>query len=414
MDRSYIAKKKIPDEPGVYFFKGARGKLLYVGKATSLRDRVRSYFSHNIGDVRSPAIAHMVQEARTLSHQTTDSVLEALILEAYIIKKHQPPYNIDQKDNKSWNYVVITREIFPRIVLVRGRELFHNWKHENVKAFFGPFTHGGALKEALKLIRKIFPFRDRCIPCQGETLTLRRCKPCFNRQIGLCPGVCSGEMSSKDYSATVKNIRELFCGRMKSLRQRLEREMKKVAREERFERADQLRKQVSALSHIRDVALIKDDHRISSGGGLRIEAYDVAHTAGSETVGVMTVVQGGESHTSDYRKFKITSARNNDIAALTEMLERRLAHNEWPLPRVFVVDGGTAQKKAAENVLARAGIALPVIGVVKDEFHRPVRLIGNSTIINAHEKDILIANSEAHRFGITWHRKRLSNRLLTR
>lgn len=398
MRREDLKKYKLPDSPGVYFFRDGKGKIFYIGKAASLRDRVRSYFATDLGDSRSPAIVGMVEKAAKLSWQTTDSVLEALILEANLIKKHQPPYNVDEKDNKSFSYLVVTKEDFPRVVIVRGRELFQNWKESDIKHCFGPFPQGGSLKEALKLVRKIFPFRDKCVPQSG--------KPCFNHQLGLCPGVCSGAMGKTEYAQTIRYITELFSGKMGSLRRRLERDMKTAAKAEDFEKAEVLRRQVRALTHIRDVSLIKDEHRFSAGGAFRVEAFDVAHTGGDETVGVMTVVSGGEAQKNEYRKFKIRSATNNDVAALSEMLERRLGHPEWQLPRIIAVDGSTAQMRAAERILKNSGVAIPVIGVVKDEFHRPVRLAGDSRLIQAYEKDILLANSEAHRYGITWHRTR--------
>jgi excinuclease ABC subunit C len=397
MQREDLKKFKLPDEPGVYLFKKGR-KLLYIGKAGSLRDRVRSYFSADLGEGRGPRIVSMVAEANTLTWQTTDSVLEALILEANLIKKYQPPYNVDEKDNKSWNYLVITKEAFPRILAVRGRELFQKWNDKDIRYLFGPFPEGGSLKEALKIVRKIFPYRDTCIPNIG--------KPCFNRQLGLCPGVCSGEISAQEYAHAIRNIKDLFSGSFHGLKRRLAREMKAYAGSERYEEADVRRRQIQALQHIRDVSLIKNEHRISSGGGVRIEAYDTAHTSGKETVAVMTVVSGGESVKAAYRKFKIRSATNDDVASLKEVLSRRLDHQEWPLPRVFVVDGGKGQMNAAKRILKEAGLEVPLVGVVKNEFHKPKGLIGDARAIRAYENDILLANAEAHRFAIQWHRKR--------
>ena len=409
MQREDVAQYSLPDAPGVYFFRerpydASDGVILYIGKAASLRDRVRSYFAHDLAETRSTAIATMVTRANHLTWEQTDSVLEALILEANLIKKHQPPYNSDEKDNKSFNYLVLTREKFPRVLVVRGRELFQKWRDEDIGKLFGPYPQGGALKEALKLVRKIFPYRDSCTPCEPDSST--QCKPCFNAQLGLCPGVCAGTMDAAGYKEVIRNITELFSGRMRSLRQRLEREMKRAAREEEFERATVLRRQVAALTHIRDVSLIKDESRYAGGGSIRIEAYDVAHTSGTETVGVMTVVSGGEAQKDAYRKFKIQTATNNDVAALTEVLERRFAHPEWNLPRLIVIDGSTAQMRAARRVLEKAGVQIPLIGVVKDEHHRPERFIGDEHLVRAHEKDILLANAEAHRFAITWHRAR--------
>jgi excinuclease ABC subunit C len=405
MQRGDLDRFDLPDTPGVYRFLDSEGTVLYVGKATSLHDRVRSYFAKDLAEARSPAIVAMVERAVSLSWEQTETVLEALILEANLIKELQPQYNILDRDNKSFNYLVITKETYPRILTVRGRELFQSWKESDIKYLFGPFPQGGSLKEALKLVRKIFPYRDACTPESG--------RPCFNAQISLCPGVCSGKTDASGYREIVRNIVELFSGKMGSLRRRLEREMKQAANDELFERATELRRQVHALTHVRDVSLIKNEYRYHAGGALRIEAYDVAHTAGSETVGVMVVVEGGVAQKEEYRMFKIKAATNDDVAALSEILERRLTHPEWRAPRIVVVDGSTAQMRAAARVLKRAGVSVPLVGVVKDERHKPLRLAGDETITRAHEKDILLANSEAHRFAITFHRNRLRKRLRT-
>lgn len=404
MTKSELKKFNLPDEPGVYLFKKGR-HILYIGKATSLADRVRSYFSKDLIEARGPRIVSMVAQADTLEWRIAGSVLEALMLEANLIKKHQPPYNVDEKDNKSFNYVIITKEAFPRVLVVRGRELHMKWDTKDIARTFGPFPHGMQLQEALKIVRRIFPYRDtKCTPC--GTGKNKHCKPCFSRQIGLCPGVCTGEISKTEYTRVIANIRDVFSANFHGLKRRLAKEMQAAAKRERFEDAARLRRQVEALEHIRDIALIKADQRVSAGGGARIEAYDIAHTGGSETVGVMTVVQGGETYPGAYRKFKIRSATNNDVGALKEVLQRRLAHPEWPLPRVVVVDGSTAQMNAAKRVLAQTGVVVPVVGVVKNDAHKPERLAGDKGVITAHEKDILLANNEAHRFAITWHRKR--------
>ena len=399
----------LPDAPGVYIFRDKPGKPLYVGKAGSLRDRVRSYFGAGLIDSRSSAIAGMVQESVKLTYEETGSVLEALILEANTIKKYQPRFNVNEKDNKSFNYLVITKEEYPRILVVRGRELFQKWDTKEIKHLFGPFPQGASLKEAMKIVRKIFPFRDRCEPNPNPGQTG---KPCFNAQIGLCPGICAGVISKTEYARAVRNIVLLFSGNIKALHKKLEQDMKTQVKAERFEGAAYVKRQLSALAHIRDVSLLQDEHRVAMGGGFRIEAYDIAHTAGNETVGVMTVVENADVAKSEYRMFKVKSVTNDDTGSLREILTRRLFHSEWQMPRLIVVDGGRAQVRTAERVLEKAGVQIPVIGVVKDEFHRPERLIGDQTIIKLHEKSILLANSEAHRFGIAYHRKKLRTRLL--
>jgi excinuclease UvrABC nuclease subunit len=296
---------------------------------------------------------------------------------------------------------------------VRGRDLFTNWKGGAIKHLFGPFPQGLALKEAMKLVRKIFPYRDeKCTPCeQQEESGKKKCRPCFNRQIGLCPGVCSGEVGAREYGEAVRHITLLFSGKKKMLVANLEKAMAAAAKEERYEDADEARRQIRALRHIQDVSLIKSESRFATGGQVRassqrIEAFDIAHTAGTETVGVMTVVENGEIEKQAYRKFKVRGFTNNDAGALAEVLSRRFLHPEWPYPRLIVVDGSTAQMNAAKKDLENAGIQIPIVGVVKDEFHRPLRLAGNEKTISEHEKGILLANNEAHRFAIKWLRQR--------
>ncbi len=389
--------KRMPDSPGVYFFLGKNKKVLYIGKATSLRDRVRSYFVADLHEVRSPLVANMVAAAVSVDWRKTDSVLEALLLEASLIKTYKPKANTDLKDDKSFNYVVITDEDYPRVLVVRGKDLATS--HLPIGKTFGPFPHGLQLREAMKLIRKIFPFRDKCTPAAK--------RPCFNAQIGLCPGVCSGEISKQEYRRTIRHIVLLFEGKKKQLVVALNKEMRSAAAEENFELAKELQRQMYALQHIQDVSLIKDEFRGTSDvRHSRIEAYDVAHMRGSAAVGVMTVVEGGEAQKNEYRKFKIKSAKaGDDSGALKEILSRRLGHDEWPLPRMIVVDGSTAQINAAQSILAEYGMAIPVVGVVKDEKHRPRNILGDRELVKNKERDILLANAEAHRFAIGYHRK---------
>lgn len=408
MQKTDLGKFNVPDSPGVYLFLGPNREISYIGMATSLKSRIRSYFATDIMETRGIHIRKMVEDAVTIEWQQTDSVLEAMILEANLIKKHQPPANSRERDNKSFNYLIITREDYPRVLVVRGRELFQKWQNKDTTHLFGPFPSGGALKEAVKLVRAIFPFRDTCTPC-GTYEVPHGCKPCFNRQIGLCPGVCEGAVSKRAYAQTIRHIALLFSGKKEKLLQDLRKEMARASKRQQFEQAAELRRQIGALTHIRDVALIRRDVFESRGGEVhhfRIEAYDVAHTAGAETVGVMTVVEGGEAKKSDYRMFKVRGFKNDDTGALKEMLDRRLAHAEWPSPRLIVLDGGKGQLNAARNVLEKAGVVIPTVAVVKDERHRPREVIGDEGYRQTHERDIILANSEAHRFALAYHKRR--------
>lgn len=413
MDSQQLKNAKLPDTPGVYFFAGKRGEILYIGRATSLKSRTRSYFSADVAAKRSPAIAQMTKEAVRVRFEKTESVLEALILEAKLIKKHQPKYNVREKDDKSFNYVVITKEDFPRVLLIRGRELntlnFLKANAYKPQAVFGPFPRGNILREALKILRRIFPFRDKCKPCapsDGRATSVRG-RPCFERQIGLCSGVCTGEIGGADYRKIISNLKMFFEGKKKTLLKKLEREMEVAAKNQEFEKASQIKRTVFSLKHISDVSLLKDNvfKRLLLEIG-RIEGYDVAHLSGIAMVGVMTVLKDGESDKGEYRKFNIKTVRGaDDTASLEEILRRRFGHHEWLYPRLIVVDGGIAQKNRAERVLKEMGIEIPVASVVKDEKHRPRGILGDKKIAKMYEREILLVNSEAHRFAISYHRR---------
>jgi len=395
--------KNLPDSPGVYFFKDAKGAVLYIGKAASLKSRVRSYFREDLLLTRGPKLVSMLGRARRVDFKKTDSVLEALFFEAELIRKYQPKYNTDLKDDKSNSLVVITKEKFPRVLIVRKRELnTENGKLPVTSRQYGSFPHGMQLREAMKIIRRIFPYRDRCAPEQG--------RPCFNAQIGLCPGMCAGRVLREEYAKTIRNIRLFFEGKKKALLSHLKRDMREYAKNLEFEKADETKRKIFALTHIQDVALMKHSAPalpLEEERGLRIEAYDIAHISGTNVVGVMVVIEDGEARKSEYRKFAIKSfAGAHDIRALREILARRLAHPEWPYPKLIAVDGGKAQVNAAEKVLAESGVLIPVIGVVKDERHQPREILGNARLRREHERDIVLANSEAHRFAVKYHREK--------
>ncbi len=419
MKRQELAKFNIPEQPGVYFFK--KGKdILYIGKATSLKDRTKSYFASDLVSTRGMRIVEMVFKADSIEFETTNSVLEALILESNLIKKHQPYYNAKEKDDKSYYYVVITKEDFPRVLLERGRNLKKDIT-KTLKGFqalyqFGPYPNGEQLREALKIVRKIFQFRDKCL--------LDSARPCFNAQIGLCPGVCVGKISKQEYAKIISRIKLFFEGNTKKLVSLLTKEMKSYAREQKFEQANQIKRTLFSLQHIQDVSLIRsnnvgfdisEDTTNDYQKPFRIEAYDIAHLFGDDMVGVMTVIEDSIKEPSNYRKFKIKGfTRSNDTGALDEVLRRRLAHSEWQMPDIVVIDGSTAQlnvaKKRFGEYLAQnknnedKDQKIDIVAVIKNDAHKPERLIGDSKIISKYEQEILKANAEAHRFAITFHR----------
>jgi excinuclease ABC subunit C len=435
-----LAKFSLPDSAGVYMFKKGR-QVLYVGKATSLRDRVRSYFGPDLIATRGPLLVDMVFQADKVKCLKTDSVLEALILEADLIKKFQPKYNTKEKSDKSFNCVAITDEDFPQVLIVRNRELMSQ-KIEKVtskiQAVYGPFPSSSQLRDALKIIRKIFPWRDsKCLRRQHSNILknvgmLSGERGCFNYQLGLCPGVCVGAISKKEYGRTIRNLKLFFEGKKGALVKALEREMRAFAKRQEFEKALTIRKTIFALNHIQDVALLKnEDGRNTpsapptpqSGGGtgqagadgvFRIEAYDIAHMSGKNMTGVMIVFEGSLPKKTDYRKFRIKGfVQSNDVGALREILNRRFGHSEWPLPSLIVIDGNDTQKRATEEILNSLNLEIDVVAVTKDGRHKPTRIIGNQKIVEQHKKSILEANAEAHRFAISYYRK-LERQNLTR
>jgi excinuclease ABC subunit C len=412
MKASELKNKNLPDNPGVYFFKKGR-EILYIGKATSLRDRTRSYFSKDLIKTRGPAILDMVTQATNVTFEETDSVLEAMLLESALIKKYQPHYNVKEKDNRSYNYVLVTDENFPRIIMMRGREIQQRLEPDGkvrlktknnlpgnkplknnavkIRNEFGPFPNSGQLVEALKIIRKIFPFYDAKAPSK------------LNEQIGLIP---SSDISQTEYKRLIRNIELFFEGKKSKLVKNLTSQMKKTAKEQKFEQAEEIRKQIFALEHINDVSLISDEN-IRPEADFRIESYDIAHMSGKNTVGVMVVMEDGELNKNEYRKFIIRDAKaGDDYGALTEVLRRRLNHDEWTLPKLIVIDGGKAQKNVAHKVLKEFGYEIPVVSVVKDEYHKPKDILGDKKYIDKYATDILKVNQETHRFAISFHKNR--------
>jgi len=412
MIRQDLDKLNLPEKSGIYFFKDKSGKTLYIGKATLLRDRVRSYFSLDVIKTRGAHIVDMVFKAETVTVQETMNVLEALILEANLIKKYKPYYNTKEKDDKSFNLVVITKNSpadgFPLVFLARQKDI--DTKNKTVRLLrnrnifkydvvFGPYPKGTAIKEALKILRKIFPFRD--------VLSSKKDSVAFYRQIGLAPDT-STSVAKSEYKKTIKRLKLIFQGKIKLLIKTLQKEMMSEAKKEHFEIANSIKQKVFALEHIQDISLIKRDlANAHSENTFRIEAYDVAHISGTNMVGVMTVVENSVSNKNEYRKFIIKGFdKANDAGALQEILTRRFNHPEWQYPNAVVVDGNIIQKNVAEKVLKTLKINIPIIAVTKDERHRPKAITGEKSVVEKYKYEILLANNESHRFAVSFHRQK--------
>ncbi len=406
MNSKQLINRKSPTGPGIYIFRDYRKRPLYIGRATSLKNRIKSYADADLIVTRGPRVVDMVTKSKSITWQETDSVLEAILIEGALIKRYQPPANVDERDDKSSQYVVITDELWPRVFLVRARDLDHYRKdgslEYSIKKSFGPFLEGRLIKEALVILRKLFPFKDK------KAFDPRH--DAFYRAIGRSPRE-SDEHAREKYLQTIEYFILFFEGKKKQLRKQLEKQMKEYASEMRFEEASRTKKLLYALDHINDIALIKRE-RSSAPGDFRIEAYDIAHLSGAEAVGAMTVSCRGEFTPAEYRKFKLSQDSNDDNAGLREILSRRLNHPEWTLPDLIVVDGNEVQMKTAEGVLAARRMAIPVVAVTKDEHHKAARLIGHPDLLKVYKNEIIALNAEVHRFAITFHRKRLRKRVL--
>lgn len=392
---------RLPRRPGVYSFLGRDRQVLYVGKATFLRDRVRSYFSasESRGTIRL-----MLPLVSDINFEVTDSVLEALILEAKFIKKFQPPYNSMGKDDKSWTYFVITAEEFPRVIIVRETDL-----GGVTGKVFGPYASKRQMTVALGIIRRIFPFHSAAQQTE---------KGCLDFQLGRCPGPYAGAISRIEYRRNIASIRLILDGRKKTLLRRLKAELRGASQKQDYERAALMRDRIFALEHIQDVAVVsgrqeKIDWEDDDQEKIRIEAYDISNLGGQQAVGSMVVFRGSQPSPKDYRRFRIrTVAGANDVGMMQEVLVRRFG-NDWPEPGLIMLDGGIAHLRMAERVTAIRERGIPLMAVAKGpdrkglDLHlsRSFRQLPQSGRLSADRRTIKRIMDEVHRFALAYHRK---------
>ncbi|MCX5726842.1 MAG: GIY-YIG nuclease family protein [Candidatus Saganbacteria bacterium] len=402
---------KLPKSPGVYEFLDKQGKILYIGKATSLKDRVGSYFLSR-SHLDRPNIEPMIEQIADVKIHETDSVLEALILEANLIKKHQPKYNVMSKDDKSFGYFVVTKEKFPRVIILWKTEL----GKEAANKIYGPYMSKHQMNIALKLIRRIFPFHSNKQASE---------KGCLDFQIGKCPGPYAGAISRADYLKNIHGIEMILQGKKKNLLVELKRQMKEYAKKNEFEKAAEARNRIFALNHIRDVALITDEKNILNTKyqilDTRIEAYDISNIAGDYAVGSMTVFQNNHPDKSQYRKFKIKTVSGiDDVAMMREVLYRRFG-NDWAKPDLILLDGGKGHLNMAQSALNDLKLDIPVIAVAKGPTRKKLDIfqskflltyLGRNEEIREKYNRILSdakllerIRNEAHRFAISYHKK---------
>ncbi|MBM3256280.1 MAG: hypothetical protein FJZ04_02330 [Candidatus Moranbacteria bacterium] len=408
--------KKIPKSPGVYKFYDTHNKLIYIGKATFLRDRVRSYFARRSLGEGGYKTKSLVSQIRKIKYQKTDTVLEALILESNLIKKFQPKYNSKAKDDKSFSYFLITKnENFPRVLLIRETDL----KKFNKNWVYGPYTSRRKMEVALKIIRRIFPF---------HSMKLKTEKGCLDFQLGRCSGPYAGAISKKDYLRNIRGIEMILAGKKPRLIKKLKKEMQAYAQKHEYEKAANLRNKIFALQHIQDVALISETSGqwvVDSGQSIRIEAYDISNIGGNYAVGSMVVFSNNKPDKSQYRRFKIKTVEGvNDTGMMREILERRVKRrlttsytnvkvvdkNLWPDPDLIILDGGKAHLNMAEKLLRDADLDIPVAAIAKGPTRKKLDLYYTKNAVRffnilSNVQLIEKIRSEAHRFAISYHRK---------
>ena len=431
MEKASLEQKvtDLPRLPGVYLFKNAVGKVIYVGKAKSLKDRVKSYFALDI--IESSKTAALVRNIVDLEFIEVMSELEALILEAELIKKYRPKYNIQLKDDKSSLYIVIRNERvkfegksinLPRVLTARETDLK---KKDKV---FGPYPQGSVAKYVVRSVRRIIPYRD-CTTAKFQRYH-NLGKPCFFGHLGLCSAPCASKVSIEDYKKEVKKVEKLLSGEYPSITKAIRSEMQELSKELRYEEAaerrDMLKKMEYVTKTFRDPAayvenpyLVEDlltealDDLVQVVPDLkevprRIECYDISNISGREATGSMVVAVDGRIEKKEYRKFRIKlKATPDDFDMMREVLGRRFKRKGWDMPDLIVLDGGKGQVSAVREVLEGYEIEIPLIGLAKkmetvvlSDFSEVVLERGSEGL-----KLLQRLRDEAHRFAKDYHMK---------
>lgn len=398
----------LPENSGVYIFKDPTGKPIYIGKAANIRKRVKDHFDQRNFFAKDTALMGKTQNIETI---IVDSEIEALILEANLIKKYKPAFNSQWKDDKDHLYIKITRDGFPKVLSVRKKNL------KGAKIYFGPFPSASKVRTTLKVLRKIFPYSN----CR-----LGQKRPCLHYHLGLCPGVCVGAVSLADYRKNIKKLIPFLQGKKDEVIRMLERDLQTQIKSMEFEKAHETQSKIEALRFItkpvRNLEFLSDDldkvreKELSELADVltlknkpaRIECYDISNISGKQATGSMVVFTNGLADHGEYRRFKIQyTAGPNDVGMISETLERRFK-NDWPKPDLIVIDGGKGQLSAAAAVLEKFGLSIPVIALAKKM--EDIYLPGENTPLRLSRKSSALKlvqrlRDEAHRFAITYHRK---------
>ncbi len=394
--------RDVPDQSGVYIFKDGDGKVLYVGKASSLRNRVRSYFQRSKD--HGPRIEALVRKIRNIDWITTATEAEALLYESNLIKEYQPKYNVDLRDSKTYPLIKITMaEGFPRVMVARGRK-------SDGSIYFGPYTDAALLREAVKAVRRIFMFR---------TCAALPKKACVYDDLGLCSAPCEGKVSKEDYAERIKETILFIEGKRAELIKRLTQKMKKLSGEKKFEEAAEARDQIEALCtavYKRSAAGMAGLNELAEILGLdgvprHIEAFDISNIKGENACGSMVAFKDGRPDKSNYRMFRIKEVEGqDDYAMMREIVRRRyrgVLKEGRKLPDLILIDGGLGHLSSAAIETKALGLEkIPMVGLAKVFEHvytldkeLPIALPPSSKALQLMQR----IRDESHRFAIRYH-----------
>ena len=417
--------KTLPDKPGVYIMRDEKGEVLYVGKAKRLKRRVASYFRH--ANFASPRLRKLVALVEDISILRTETEAEALIVEAKLIRRYSPFFNIDLKMSDRYPYIRITEEAFPRLVVTRKKE-------EGGSIWFGPYVSAGDIRTLLRLIERYFPLRH----CKSEILPGKAHKrPCLEFALGRCMGVCAGLCTEAEYRERVNDIVLLLQGNTAELVERMRRRMNAAAKSMAFEEAARYRDTIRAVwkvSRQRVSEALQEDldsetwqvlTKLQETFGLktlpwRIDAFDISHMSGHEMYGCCVVFEQGKPNPSLYRRFKIRSLEENEIddfRSIQETVLRRYRHaldNSEPMPQFILIDGGPVQLEFAMKSFQELKLEIPVVALAKreelvylPERPDPLRLSFEDPVLKLLQR----LRDEVHRYSITTHRNAKVSRL---
>ncbi len=410
-----IKLDKLPTSSGVYFHKDEKGTLIYIGKAANLRNRVRQYFQKSTletAKIAAPKTVVHIGEIVDIDWVVTETEIDALFLEAELIKRYKPKFNLALRDDRSDIYVRIDINSAHPTVSFTHRPM------DDHAEYFGPYLSGFQVKRALKHLRKAFPYDTKKSSAKRVTL---------DHHIGLSPGLEEGKTSLEDYRTNLRKLTSYLRGNRTKITHDIEKEMKKVAAEKDFEKASLLRNQLFALKALSKQVVFGDKEFIDiskdqalnglsellqlKGPPMRIEGYDISHMAGTNNVASMVVFVNGLPDKAEYRKFKMRLKGNDDFGHMREVISRRFSGRNlerWLKPDLLLVDGGKGQVSSALEILQEKKIKIPLIGLAKryetiiipkNDAFEEVELGLNSNITKLLQR----IRDESHRFAVSYH-----------